>query len=102
MSSRDGAPLRLATRSRSEEHTSELQSHSEISYAVFCLKKKKKTVRHSCRKRECVHTDIGYRRYPDPLCNRYRTSGTQYGLLIYRYFCLQKSSLVAPSFPGSA
>ena len=24
---------------RSEEHTSELQSHSEISYAVFCLKK---------------------------------------------------------------
>ncbi len=28
-------------RSRSEEHTSELQSHSLISYAVFCLKKKK-------------------------------------------------------------
>src|SRR6056300_1422689 len=28
---------------RSEEHTSELQSHSEISYAVFCLKKKKKS-----------------------------------------------------------
>src|SRR5881296_3696683 len=28
---------------RSEEHTSELQSHSNISYAVFCLKKKKKT-----------------------------------------------------------
>src|SRR5210317_554719 len=27
---------------RSEEHTSELQSHSEISYAVFCLKKKNK------------------------------------------------------------
>src|ERR1051326_9326104 len=26
--------------SRSEEHTSELQSHSFISYAVFCLKKK--------------------------------------------------------------
>src|SRR5881296_4000498 len=26
---------------RSEEHTSELQSHSNISYAVFCLKKKK-------------------------------------------------------------
>src|SRR5213080_1816288 len=25
---------------RSEEHTSELQSHSGISYAVFCLKKK--------------------------------------------------------------
>eukprot|EP01086_Lenisia_limosa_P002578 TRINITY_DN1617_c0_g1_i2.p1 TRINITY_DN1617_c0_g1~~TRINITY_DN1617_c0_g1_i2.p1 ORF type:complete len:386 (-),score=63.23 TRINITY_DN1617_c0_g1_i2:29-1186(-) len=28
---------------KSEEHTSELQSHSFISYAVFCLKKKKKT-----------------------------------------------------------
>src|SRR5881409_4361927 len=26
---------------RSEEHTSELQSQSHISYAVFCLKKKK-------------------------------------------------------------
>ena len=29
---------------RSEEHTSELQSHSFISYAVFCLKKKKKDI----------------------------------------------------------
>ena len=29
-------------RLRSEEHTSELQSQSTISYAVFCLKKKKK------------------------------------------------------------
>src|SRR3546814_4863715 len=29
--------------SRSEEHTSELQSLMRISYAVFCLKKKKTT-----------------------------------------------------------
>src|SRR6187397_3697856 len=29
---------------RSEEHTSELQSLYTISYAVFCLKKKKKTI----------------------------------------------------------
>src|SRR3546814_10556348 len=29
--------------SRSEEHTSELQSLMRISYAVFCLKKKQKT-----------------------------------------------------------
>src|SRR3546814_4960286 len=29
--------------SRSEEHTSELQSLMRISYAVFCLKKKKKS-----------------------------------------------------------
>src|SRR3546814_12708430 len=30
-------------RKRSEEHTSELQSLMRISYAVFCLKKKKNT-----------------------------------------------------------
>src|SRR3546814_1275797 len=33
----------LRCRTRSEEHTSELQSLMRISYAVFCLKKKKKT-----------------------------------------------------------
>src|SRR3546814_7042182 len=32
---------------RSEEHTSELQSLMRISYAVFCLKKKKTTQQHS-------------------------------------------------------
>src|SRR3546814_6501170 len=32
---------------RSEEHTSELQSLMRISYAVFCLKKKKTTQRHN-------------------------------------------------------
>src|SRR3546814_1699435 len=32
-------------RPRSEEHTSELQSLMRISYAVFCLKKKKPTAR---------------------------------------------------------
>ena len=31
----------ILTIPRSEEHTSELQSHSFISYAVCCLKKKK-------------------------------------------------------------
>src|SRR3546814_5060972 len=31
----------MSFRSRSEEHTSELQSLMRISYAVFCLKKKK-------------------------------------------------------------
>src|SRR3546814_5294789 len=31
----------ISVRSRSEEHTSELQSLMRISYAVFCLKKKK-------------------------------------------------------------
>ena len=33
--------LAVTSNQRSEEHTSELQSHSFISYAVFCLKKKK-------------------------------------------------------------
>src|SRR3546814_9524358 len=33
---------RLRPGARSEEHTSELQSLMRISYAVFCLKKKKK------------------------------------------------------------
>src|SRR3546814_7921566 len=32
-----------AVNARSEEHTSELQSLMRISYAVFCLKKKKQT-----------------------------------------------------------
>src|SRR3546814_10258962 len=56
----DGAPyaatassLRLAAASsrrfssRSEEHTSELQSLMRISYAVFCLKKKHTTEQHT-------------------------------------------------------
>src|SRR3546814_3151192 len=34
---------RPAMAGRSEEHTSELQSLMRISYAVFCLKKKKQT-----------------------------------------------------------
>src|SRR3546814_7116956 len=39
----DWMPSALASREkRSEEHTSELQSLMRISYAVFCLKKKKK------------------------------------------------------------
>src|SRR3546814_7315870 len=37
------AGLRAPEDRRSEEHTSELQSLMRISYAVFCLKKKKHT-----------------------------------------------------------
>src|SRR3546814_8772033 len=36
-------PFTEGTPSRSEEHTSELQSLMRISYAVFCLNKKRKT-----------------------------------------------------------
>src|SRR3546814_1663368 len=35
-----------ADEGRSEEHTSELQSLMRISYAVFCLKKKKRNTKH--------------------------------------------------------
>src|SRR3546814_8008297 len=35
------SPVTFRQRDRSEEHTSELQSLMRISYAVFCLKKKK-------------------------------------------------------------
>src|SRR3546814_1813467 len=38
---REDLQLRIGQRLRSEEHTSELQSLMRISYAVFCLKKKK-------------------------------------------------------------
>src|SRR3546814_6617450 len=37
----EAAPAEPAADPRSEEHTSELQSLMRISYAVFCLKKKK-------------------------------------------------------------
>src|SRR3546814_5316026 len=39
----DGSPISPGC-GRSEEHTSELQSLMRISYAVFCLKKKKNTL----------------------------------------------------------
>src|SRR3546814_9869981 len=41
---------------RSEEHTSELQSLMRISYAVFCLKKKKNNIKY-------IHTFINYNTY---------------------------------------
>src|SRR5690554_7119941 len=44
---------RLASLLRSEEHTSEL-SHVRISYAVFCLKKKKKTKPDNDRSKKSI------------------------------------------------
>src|SRR3546814_7557603 len=41
--------LSVLTDERSEEHTSELQSLMRISYAVFCLKKKKKNNKHKLK-----------------------------------------------------
>src|SRR3546814_3406030 len=61
-----GATLRprnsaAARRRRSEEHTSELQSLMRISYAVFCLKKKKTNIHNTHmithpRTRDIKHT----------------------------------------------
>src|SRR3546814_2023697 len=42
---------------RSEEHTSELQSLMRISYAVFCLKKKKQTT-HNTKTKNTTNTQI--------------------------------------------
>src|SRR3546814_4730543 len=46
---------KVAATSRSEEHTSELQSLMSISYAVFCLKKNKDSTDQT-RLRESTHT----------------------------------------------
>src|SRR3546814_1609940 len=48
---------------RSEEHTSELQSLMRISYAVFCLKKKKtrnRTTRHTSRLKHKMSKTTNY------------------------------------------
>src|SRR3546814_6603581 len=59
---RNGVPARqhrsVRKRHRSEEHTSELQSLMRISYAVFCLKKKKTQI-HINQK---YHSKILYRK----------------------------------------
>src|SRR3546814_9335988 len=49
-------PAFTAMAARSEEHTSELQSLMRISYAVFCLKKKKKQIhRQNNNKNTCIN-----------------------------------------------
>src|SRR3546814_9755341 len=49
------AVSRLSSHARSEEHTSELQSLMRISYAVFCLKKKKSTNKIKYKKKQTKH-----------------------------------------------
>src|SRR3546814_6368579 len=44
---RAALPVHEVVAPRSEEHTSELQSLMRISYAVFCLKKKKKNINNN-------------------------------------------------------
>src|SRR3546814_5318670 len=66
-------PLR-APRQRSEEHTSELQSLMRISYAVFCLKKKRNTKKKLHKTRQKV------RRQNEPILHMTNrtTNYTQY------------------------
>src|SRR3546814_8651908 len=45
-------------RERSEEHTSELQSLMRISYAVFCLKKKKREIKKTRNKSKTKGTTL--------------------------------------------
>src|SRR3546814_5333614 len=51
--------ISVACGARSEEHTSELQSLMRISYAVFCLKKKKNDRK---KKREISKAKISYKK----------------------------------------
>ena len=64
----DGKTIRLVfpelTEDRSEEHTSELQSHSLISYAVFCLKKIFLMIRRPPRSTLFPYTTL-FRSYKD-------------------------------------
>src|SRR3546814_3944889 len=61
---RDGG--RYCGTPRSEEHTSELQSLMRISYAVFCLKKKKqqtlRTTANTCKDKSTVSNNNNYTR----------------------------------------
>src|SRR3546814_9835413 len=47
---------------RSEEHTSELQSLMRISYAVFCLKKKKQQ-KHNKNTSQYIYTNTNTRQH---------------------------------------
>src|SRR3546814_2614169 len=58
---------RPAVARRSEEHTSELQSLMRISYAVFCLKKKKKPTAQ--KSSIIIHTKKTIKKMKQNICN---------------------------------
>src|SRR3546814_2137020 len=71
VSFRRGTSRRTRPRSiRSEEHTSELQSLMRISYAVFCLKKKK-TKQRSIDKTQKTNYIINKQQHYDTMKNTY-------------------------------
>ena len=58
----------IAVKPRSEEHTSELQSHWYISYAVFCLKKKKKQTKKTKKTKHKTQRKVLFKRHLPILC----------------------------------
>src|SRR3546814_3222815 len=63
--------LEAALEKRSEEHTSELQSLMRISYAVFCLKKKKKRLKLDTTNIRDLTTNDHTTRRPQSILNQY-------------------------------
>src|SRR3546814_1810661 len=63
---------------RSEEHTSELQSLMRISYAVFCLKKKKKNTNKISQSLQKTYHNI-----------QQRNNNTQNHHYIHEYYTVQ-------------
>src|SRR6056300_1483014 len=83
------APLRPLRILRSEEHTFELQTHSEISYAVFCLKKKKrekdkKRNKYRSEQKEERRRDLGY--VHSSRCLRLESSCRWIGYFVFFFF----------------
>src|SRR3546814_2224216 len=63
---------------RSEEHTSELQSLMRISYAVFCMKKKRQYNRNTHMNTHIVNTEvISTHRYHNMQTNRMKIINTR-------------------------
>src|SRR3546814_1940315 len=64
------SPMPTRIECRSEEHTSELQSLMRISYAVFCLKKKKYThIHHATTELPNFSIHTSYHKHRTHSCN---------------------------------
>src|SRR3546814_3075057 len=66
----DAGVVVLGEEDRSEEHTSELQSLMRISYAVFCLKKKKKIQKINQNTRTCNRYNQRSRKTSDKIIRK--------------------------------
>src|SRR5205085_10160693 len=66
-------------------------SHSQISYAVFCLKKKKKNKKKKASVRTCMHISLDYRNY-----NNLISRTTCFSMSILSFAFIDTSSLLLP------